>query len=70
MQNIETMGARIKRLREAKGWSRHDLSRESDVHYDSLAGYENLRRQPRAGRVFRIARALGVSPEYLMDGVD
>lgn len=64
----ETIGDRIKRLREDRGWSRHDLSREADIHYLSLQSYEVDNRKPNTEYARKLAHVFGVSVDYIIEG--
>ena len=65
-----SLGARVKALRKEKGWSQVELARKAGVSQPTISLYEN---EPgaayRADVLFKIAAALGVSPEYLKTGV-
>ena len=52
------VGKRIRRLRETKGLSRHDLARKLRVDVSSIAGWEAGKRLPRDIHRARLARAL------------
>jgi transcriptional regulator with XRE-family HTH domain len=66
----ETTGDRIARLRIEKDWSRHDLAREADVAQHNIIAYELESRNPGAQNAIAIARALGVSVQYLVNGTE
>ena len=65
-----TLGARVKMLRLEKRWSQTDLAKKAGVSQPTISLYEN---EPGAAYrddvLFKIAAALGVSPEYLKTGV-
>lgn len=64
-------GKRIIQLRNAKNWSRVDLSEASGVGYDRLNKIEhNKTGVPRGTTMDSIAKALGVSVHYLETGKD
>ena len=59
---MATFGERLKRLREARGWSQQDLADESGVPYITIYRCERgLHQEPRVGVAAKLARALGVS---------
>ena len=65
-----TLGVRVKMLRLEKKWSQAELAKHAGVSQPTISLYEN---EPgaayRAEVLFKIAAALGVSPEYLKTGV-
>ena len=65
---MATFGERLKRLREARGWSQQDLADESGVPYITIYRCERgLHQEPRVGVAAKLARALGVSLDVLAD---
>jgi len=63
-----TMGERIVYLRKKKGWSQAELARQAAIGQSTLHGYESGTRAARGMSVdvaIRLARALGVSVDYL-----
>lgn len=67
---METMGQRLKRLREARGITQADLARTGG--YKSQGGIGNIEAGTRkyGSNVVAIARRLGTSPEYLLMETD
>lgn len=64
------IGERLKRLREAKGLSVRQLSRVAGVPHETISRLENnLQRNPSLPVAMRLAKALGVSLDYLV-GMD
>lgn len=61
------VGDAIRRLRLSRGWSQADLARRSDVSQPTVQRIEAGAPHPSVVNVVRIARALGVSVEDLMD---
>lgn len=64
-----TWHQRLERRRKALGWSKAELSRRSDLPYDSINKY--LRGevdQPRGDALERLAEAMGLRPAWLRDG--
>jgi len=57
---------RFERLREQKGWSRSTLAEISGLKQTTIYSYERRGMTPRGDKLFRLAEALGVSPEYLL----
>lgn len=60
--------AYLRRLREFAGKSIRQLAREAEISHSHLAYIENGRRKPKEGVVKKLADALGVSMEDLLDG--
>src|SRR3712207_2160448 len=67
----ELIGRNVRAVREAKLFSRTELAERSGV---SLAGIDHLERglsaRPRRRTVERLAKALGVDVEALMEGTE
>ncbi len=65
---VETLGQRLRRLRKERGLSQRDLAR-AGVSYAYVSRIEKGTRQPSVKVLRRLARALGVSAEYLETGL-
>ena len=63
-------GRRLRKAREAKGWSTEKLAGESGISFGSVYAYENGKREPKVTQALAVARALGVSLDDLMAGID
>ena len=63
-----TFGERLKKARLEKGFSKSDLAREINVHYSQIGRYEEKGAQPAGDILARLANALEVSSDYLMNG--
>lgn len=61
------VGARIRRIRVAKGLSQAELGARVDLSADRIQKYENGARKPKRDMLEKIAAALGVSPLALVD---
>ncbi len=69
MTQAELMGERVRRLREARGWSQGMLSAYANVPRTWLSNIETERsRKPRADYLDRVSQTLGVSTAYLLTG--
>jgi len=67
--DISTIGGRVQMLREARGWSQGTLAKQADIAQATLANFERGRTQGGlALTLSKIARALGVDPEWLRTG--
>lgn len=63
---METVGERIKRLRERKDLTQKELADLIDITEASLSRYENNLRSPRATILSRMAKALDTTSDYIM----
>lgn len=61
------MGQMLQKLRKSFGKSQADLARESGVPIGTIQGWEQDRREPLLGTAARVARALGVSIDALVE---
>ena len=59
---------RLKKARLEKGYSRSDLAKEINVHYPQIGRYEDKGAQPSADILAKLANALEVTSDYLMNG--
>jgi transcriptional regulator with XRE-family HTH domain len=60
---------RLRRLREAKGWTQIDLARKARVTQPLISQLEaGTKPTPSVVHILRIARALGVTVEELLEG--
>lgn len=66
----QTLGSRIRELREGRGLSRSDLARNSGVTFAAVYQWEERNREPRREVLNAVAEALGVSASYLVSGKD
>jgi len=65
---MATFGERLRRLREARGWSQQELADRSGVPYITIYRCERgMHQEPRVGVAAKLARALGVSLDVLAD---
>jgi transcriptional regulator with XRE-family HTH domain len=63
-----SFGARLKTVREAKGLSKVELSHRVKIHYSQIGRYERNQASPSADILKKMANALDVSTDYLMNG--
>jgi transcriptional regulator with XRE-family HTH domain len=62
-----TIGERIKRLRDRKGWDQSELAARAGVKQSLLSRLEGgSRTNPTADIVRKLARALGCTADYLL----
>lgn len=62
------IGERVRELRQRRTYSIRELSEKSGVSPDAIVKLEHEYRRPRPGTVRKVAKALGVSAEYLTTG--
>ncbi|EHN64265.1 LexA family protein [Comamonas testosteroni] len=67
---METLGQRLKRLRQAKGLTQAQLATEAG--FSSQGGIGNIERDLRGygASIVKIADILGTTPDYLQTGID
>lgn len=65
---VRLLGARLRRLREARGWTRLQMVSvgELDIGMQTLATYEYGSREMPVGRLFQLAETLLVRPQDLI----
>lgn len=63
-------GARLRRLREDRGWSRHELAARLQASYSTVAKYESGLRSPDQETLTQIASILDTSADYLLGLTD
>jgi len=63
----QTLAARLRELRRAKGWSQERLAEEASMHRTYLAGIERSLRNPSLENLVKLANALGVSIAQLLE---
>ena len=65
--NSETIGDKIKQLRNKQGLTQDELARKSDLPYTTLTKIEtNVITKPSIQTVLKIAKGLGISIDELM----
>ena len=69
IDEVETLGQRIARLRGAANLTQEQLAARADVPVWSLRNWEHDRRRPRADAILRLARALGTTVETLLQSL-
>lgn len=60
------LGAKVKRLREAKGLSQEELAFQADMHRTYVSGIERGKRNPTVTVLERLAKPLGVTAGELL----
>jgi transcriptional regulator with XRE-family HTH domain len=59
------LGARIKKAREARGWSQRELDRQAKITLGHVAAIETRGVRPRIDTLVKIAKALDLGIEAL-----
>ncbi len=60
------LGANLKRLRTAKGWSQEDYAFEAGIHRTYISDIERGARNPTIEVLVKLAKPLGVEPADLI----
>jgi transcriptional regulator with XRE-family HTH domain len=63
---LTTLGARVRKLRLAKGWSQERLAEEAGLHRTFVGGIERGERNITLATLGRLARAFGTTPDRLI----
>ncbi len=63
---METLGERIRMLRESVNLSQMELSRRVDISQSAIARYELNKTEPKASDIVKLADFFGVSADYLL----
>lgn len=63
-----SLAERLKNARKNKSLSQQELAKASDVHYSNIGRYERSDAKPSAEVLNRIAQALEISPDFLING--
>lgn len=66
---LQALGARVRRLREAKSWTQEVLAERADLDRSYIAGIEAGLRNPSVKAAAKLARGLGVSLSELFESV-
>ncbi len=62
------IGARLRELREERGWTQRDLDSRLGILQSKLSKYESGTHQPSLRTLVRMANLFGVSTDYLLTG--
>ena len=61
-------GARVKKIREKKGWNQDFLAEKAGISKSYLSEIENDKTSPGGQTLLQIANALGATVDYLLQG--
>lgn len=64
----EGFSQRLKQLRKQKNLSQGELAKLVDIHWNHIGRYERGTSRPSADALQKLAAALSVSADYLIDG--
>ena len=69
LEPMKTLAKKVAELRQKKGWTQGELAAAVGVSQGSIGNIESgIRPNPRAATVLGIAKALGVSAQWLQSG--
>lgn len=68
MTDTSGFAERLRLLRKQKNWSQTELAQRVGVHYNHLGRFERGSSRPSADTLKKLADALGVSTDYLIEG--
>ena len=63
----QTFADKVRELREAKGWTQDDLAEAAQLNRVTVAKYETGKIEPKSKTLGKLATALGVDANYLLD---
>lgn len=65
---MKSIGDRIREIREKKGWTQDDLATAADMNRVTIAKYEAGRIEPKSRSLQKLAAALEINANLLIDG--
>lgn len=65
---MQTIGERIKALRNAKGWSQGKLGQKLGLSGTAVTNWEKGKNELKYDNAIQLARVLGTTHEYIMTG--
>jgi SOS-response transcriptional repressor LexA len=69
-QKNYSFAQQLRQAREKSGLSQEELARAADVSTNTYRNWEYGQSQPRVDQVLALAKAMGVSTEWLLDGTE
>lgn len=67
-ENLDSFAQRLRALRKQKNLSQTDLGQRAELHYTHIGRFERGTSRPGSDTLKRLADALGVTSDYLLDG--
>lgn len=67
---LKKFGEQVRRIRKLRGLSQEDLAELAGLHRTYIGGIERGERNVALVNIVRLAKALGVSPSQLLDGME
>lgn len=64
------LGERVRTLRSTRGWRQIDLAEEAGIHENYVSDLELGQKEICLRRLQTLARAFGMTPAELLDGVE
>ena len=65
---LKTVGTRVEKIRELRSMTRNDLAAMTGTSYASIYSVERNAHGTQIDTIYKIAKALGVTPGALLDG--
>lgn len=69
MTPAEKVGRNVRRIRRAQELSQEACAERAGIHRESMTGYEWGHVEGKIGTLLKLAGALGVEPDRLLEGV-
>lgn len=70
MDERTSFSQNLRRRRTTQGLSQMALGEKAGLHFSEVSLLERGARDPRLTTIVKLARALGVKPSRLLDGID
>jgi transcriptional regulator with XRE-family HTH domain len=67
-ETLDSFAERLRALRKQKNLSQTELGKLADLHYTHIGRFERGTSRPSGDTLHRLADALGVSSDYLLEG--
>ena len=68
-QFFRALGARVRELRKKAGYSQEDVAFRAGIHRTQVSLLESGSRMPRVETLVKLAGALGVTTDEILDGI-
>ena len=67
-QNLSTIGARLRKAREAKNFTMDTIHELTGLHKSNLSGHEKNKSKPSANALIALSDLYGVSTDWILKG--